>query len=38
VKECGDLFLESPLLGEDVKVLYRRLVCKFIVINCHDHV
>ncbi|XP_060667483.1 protein CHROMATIN REMODELING 35 isoform X2 [Ziziphus jujuba] len=24
VKECGDLFLESPLLQEDVKVLYRR--------------
>ncbi|KAF8377898.1 hypothetical protein HHK36_031286 [Tetracentron sinense] len=26
VKECDDLFLESPLLGEDVKVLYKRLV------------
>jgi DNA repair and recombination RAD54-like protein len=25
VKECGDLFLESPLLGEDVKALYKRL-------------
>lgn len=24
IKECGDLFLESPVLGEDVKVLYRR--------------
>lgn len=24
VKECGDLFLESPLLGEDVKALYKR--------------
>ncbi|PRQ23861.1 putative DNA helicase chromatin remodeling SNF2 family [Rosa chinensis] len=24
VKDCGDLFLESPVLGEDVKVLYRR--------------
>lgn len=24
VKECGDLFLESPLLGEDLKVLYKR--------------
>lgn len=36
VKECGDLFLESPLLGEDVKVLYRRLVCKFIIMDCHD--
>lgn len=24
VKECGDLFLESPLLREDVKVLYKR--------------
>ncbi|XP_061362190.1 protein CHROMATIN REMODELING 35-like isoform X2 [Gastrolobium bilobum] len=24
VKDCGDLFLESPLLGEDVKALYRR--------------
>ncbi|KAK9286653.1 hypothetical protein L1049_015053 [Liquidambar formosana] len=24
VKECGDPFLESPLLREDVKVLYRR--------------
>ncbi|CAJ1978134.1 unnamed protein product [Sphenostylis stenocarpa] len=27
VKECGDQFLESPLLGEDVKALYKRLVC-----------
>jgi DNA repair and recombination RAD54-like protein len=25
VKKCGDLFLESPLLGEDVKALYKRL-------------
>ena len=25
VKECGDQFLESPLLGEDVKALYKRL-------------
>ena len=25
VKECGDMFLESPLLGEDVKALYKRL-------------
>ncbi|KAJ4716575.1 protein CHROMATIN REMODELING 35-like [Melia azedarach] len=24
VNDCGDLFLESPLLREDVKVLYRR--------------
>ncbi|XP_027354987.1 protein CHROMATIN REMODELING 35 [Abrus precatorius] len=24
VKECGDLFLGSPLLGEDVKALYKR--------------
>lgn len=24
VKECGDLFLESPSLGEDVKALYKR--------------
>ncbi|KAJ7967276.1 protein CHROMATIN REMODELING 35-like [Quillaja saponaria] len=24
VKECGDPFLESPQLGEDVKVLYKR--------------
>ncbi|KAI5446311.1 Protein CHROMATIN REMODELING 35 [Lathyrus oleraceus] len=24
VKECGDLFLESPLLGEDVKALHKR--------------
>ncbi|XP_020214224.1 protein CHROMATIN REMODELING 35 isoform X2 [Cajanus cajan] len=24
VKECGDLFFESPLLGEDVKALYKR--------------
>ncbi|XP_019453437.1 PREDICTED: protein CHROMATIN REMODELING 35-like [Lupinus angustifolius] len=24
VKECGDLFLESPILGEDVKALYKR--------------
>lgn len=24
VKDCGDLFLESPLLGEDVKALYKR--------------
>ncbi|TKY47886.1 SNF2 domain-containing protein CLASSY 3 [Spatholobus suberectus] len=24
VKECGDLFLESALLGEDVKALYKR--------------
>ncbi|KAI4295486.1 hypothetical protein L6164_035529 [Bauhinia variegata] len=24
VKECGDLFLESPFLREDVKVLYKR--------------
>ncbi|KAJ7950472.1 protein CHROMATIN REMODELING 35-like [Quillaja saponaria] len=24
VKDCGDLFLESPLLGEDIKVLYKR--------------
>ncbi|KAK7405489.1 hypothetical protein VNO78_06833 [Psophocarpus tetragonolobus] len=24
VKECGDLFLESPQLGEDVKTLYKR--------------
>ncbi|KAL4615849.1 hypothetical protein ACB092_07G156700 [Castanea dentata] len=24
VKECGDLFLESPQLGEDVRVLYKR--------------
>lgn len=24
VKECGDEFLESPLLGEDVKALYKR--------------
>ncbi|XP_017433544.1 protein CHROMATIN REMODELING 35 isoform X1 [Vigna angularis] len=24
VKECGDEFLESPLLGENVKALYRR--------------
>lgn len=24
VKECGDQFLESPLLGEDVKALYKR--------------
>lgn len=36
VKECGDLFLESPLLGEDVKVLYNRLVCGFILFHCHD--
>ena len=26
VKECDDLFLESPLLGEDVKALYKRLL------------
>lgn len=26
VKQCGDNFLETPLLGQDVKVLYRRLV------------
>ncbi|WVZ03501.1 hypothetical protein V8G54_024307 [Vigna mungo] len=26
LKECGDLFLESPLLGEDVKALYKRSV------------
>ncbi|TKY68089.1 SNF2 domain-containing protein CLASSY 3 [Spatholobus suberectus] len=25
VKECGDLFLESPLLGENVKALYERI-------------
>ncbi|XP_043710776.1 protein CHROMATIN REMODELING 35-like [Telopea speciosissima] len=24
VRECGDLFLESPLLGRDVKALYKR--------------
>ncbi|KAJ4965097.1 hypothetical protein NE237_016946 [Protea cynaroides] len=24
VRECGDLFLESPLLGGDVKALYKR--------------
>ena len=36
VKECSNLFLESTLLGEDVKVLYRKLVCKFINISCHD--
>uniref|UniRef100_A0A9I9DSW6 Protein CHROMATIN REMODELING 35-like n=2 Tax=Cucumis melo TaxID=3656 RepID=A0A9I9DSW6_CUCME len=24
VKQCGDNFLETPLLGQDVKVLYRR--------------
>ncbi|KAM4089155.1 hypothetical protein ACB094_07G127700 [Castanea mollissima] len=24
VKKCGDLFLESPPLGEDVRVLYKR--------------
>ncbi|XP_010275547.1 PREDICTED: protein CHROMATIN REMODELING 35 isoform X2 [Nelumbo nucifera] len=24
MKNCNDLFLESPLLGEDVKVLYKR--------------
>ncbi|KAF1899553.1 hypothetical protein Lal_00019681 [Lupinus albus] len=24
VKKCGDLFLESPILGEDVKSLYKR--------------
>ena len=36
VKECGDLFLESPQLGEDVRVLYKRLVCAFISAHCHD--
>jgi DNA repair and recombination RAD54-like protein len=36
VKECGDLFLESPLLGEDLKVLYKRFVCTFIFAHCHD--
>ena len=30
VKECGDDFLESPQLGEDVRVLYKRFVCMFI--------
>lgn len=30
VNDCGDLFLESPLLREDVKVLYRRSVFNFI--------
>ncbi|KAL2326434.1 hypothetical protein Fmac_025492 [Flemingia macrophylla] len=24
VNECGDFFLESPLLGEDIKALYKR--------------
>ena len=29
VNECNDLFLESPLLREDVRVLYKRLVFLF---------
>lgn len=28
LKSCDDMFLESPVLGQDVKVLYRRLVFK----------
>ncbi|KHN19463.1 DNA repair protein rhp54 [Glycine soja] len=35
VKECGDLFLESPLLGEDVKALYKRLVTILSLIAYH---
>ncbi|KAL6218503.1 hypothetical protein ACLB2K_011713 [Fragaria x ananassa] len=33
VKECGDHFLESPALGEDVKVLYKRFVGPSIIVR-----
>lgn len=29
LKECGDCFLESPLAGENIRVLYKRLVHSF---------
>jgi DNA repair and recombination RAD54-like protein len=35
LKKCDDLFLESPLLGEDVKVIYKRLVIILSLFACH---
>ena len=36
VKECGDEFLESPLLGENVKALYRRLMNILTLFSYHN--
>ncbi|KAK7314244.1 hypothetical protein VNO77_39458 [Canavalia gladiata] len=34
VKHCGDLFLESPSLGEDVKALYKRMWLSMDLVTC----
>lgn len=36
MKECDDILLESSLLGEDVRILYRRLVCIFNLFHRHE--
>jgi len=47
VNECGDEFLESPLLGEDVKALYKRsmnilslflIICLFFHLCIRTHI